>query len=128
MRNTHQRLEILKLLSGDKSHPSAKEIHKRLKKKLPSVSFATVYNNLSKMEKAGEILCVDAGLREKRYDPCVKPHGHFLCLKCKNVFDFSFKNSKPNLKKFKIFNYSFQAKGLCAKCAKKEGGKNGRKK
>ncbi len=123
MRNTYQRLQILKLMENDKTHPSARQIYLRLKKKIPSVSFATVYNNLSKMAETGEILCLDAGLREKRYDPCVKPHGHFLCLKCFKVFDFSCSAKKPSIRNFKVFSYSVQAKGLCPACSEKGGKK-----
>lgn len=125
MRNTHQRLQLLKLMENDKTHPSARDLYLRLKKKLPSVSFATVYNNLSKMAESGEILCLDTGLREKRYDPCVKTHGHFLCLNCYKIFDFNLKTVRPKIKNFKVLSYSLQAKGLCPACALKKGGKNG---
>lgn len=128
MRNTYQRLQILKLLENDKTHPCARQIYLRLKKKIPSVSLATVYNNLSRMVQKKEILCLDAGLREKRYDPCTKPHAHFLCLKCHKIFDLAYQAKKPTMGKFKVFSCWFQAEGLCQACLEKNGGKNGNKK
>ncbi|GAB4030475.1 MAG: Fur family transcriptional regulator [Elusimicrobiota bacterium] len=127
MRNTAQRLEIKKLLNGDKSHPTAAEIYARLKKKFPTVSFATVYNNLEKMADAGEILIVNADPQRKRFDPCVKPHGHILCETCGRVYDFSASVNKPSIKGFKVLSFCLQARAVCPACIKK-GNKTRRKK
>ncbi|MBI5598388.1 MAG: transcriptional repressor, partial [Deltaproteobacteria bacterium] len=41
---TPQRLAILEYLEGNTSHPTAEDIYRAIKRKHPTVSFATVYN------------------------------------------------------------------------------------
>ena len=60
---TPQRQAILKLLKGNQTHPSAERIYSKILKKYPGISFATVYNTLSKLVEAGEIQFVPEPLR-----------------------------------------------------------------
>ncbi len=129
MRQTAQRLEILKLLKNDRTHPTAAQIYSRLKKRLPSVSFATVYNNLEKMARAGKLLEINSDPLRKRFDPYTKPHSHFFCISCGKVFDILKQLKKPSLKNFEVMSFSLEIKGLCPSCKRKKktkGGKNGR--
>ena len=40
---------IYELVNASRSHMTAEEVHKQLKSECPSVSLATVYNNLNKL-------------------------------------------------------------------------------
>jgi hypothetical protein len=50
---TPQRIAIVRELAGDPSHPTAQEIFDRLQSSMPTMSFATVYNTLDALARAG---------------------------------------------------------------------------
>jgi len=89
-RQTKQRRFILEELRKLKIHPTAEELFLELKKKMPNISFSTVYRNLSFLKNKGEILEINLGKYSSRYDGDINPHQHFFCLSCKKVFDISF--------------------------------------
>ena len=84
---TPQRQAILKLLTGNTAHPSADGIYREILKEYPGVSFATVYNTLSKLAKTGKVQELDIDPHKKRFDPHTAPHCHFFCTVCGKVFD-----------------------------------------
>lgn len=86
-RNTRQRRLILEELRKVKTHPAADSIFKLVRKRIPAISFGTVYRNLNLLRDQGEILELSCGRYSCRYDGSTHNHYHFLCLKCKNVFD-----------------------------------------
>jgi Fe2+ or Zn2+ uptake regulation protein len=88
LRCTRQRLAIYEHLLGDKTHPTADDLHRKVTRKLAGVSLATVYNTL-------EALC-DAGLAQKlpagengsaHYDANVDGHLHTRCTRTGQVAD-----------------------------------------
>ncbi len=86
---TPQRQAILAFLNGNKNHPSAENIYAELLKQFPGISFATVYNTLSKLSQAAQIQELDIDPQRTRFDPCTDPHHHFYCKVCKKVFDLA---------------------------------------
>ncbi|MGD0232175.1 MAG: transcriptional repressor [Syntrophorhabdales bacterium] len=86
---TPQRRAILRLLDGNRTHPSAHSIYLELLKEYPGISFATVYNTLSMLAKAGKIQELDIDPGKKRFDPCITPHYHFYCKACGKVLDIA---------------------------------------
>lgn len=84
---TPQRLALLRLLKESENHPSADELYHELLRKFPRISFATVYNTLTKLAEAGKIQQLDLDPRRKRFEPCKAPHHHFCCNVCGKIFD-----------------------------------------
>jgi len=123
-RNTPQKIEIRKYLQGNTTHPSAYNIYNRVKKNLPTISFATVYNNLQRMVADKELMELYDG-EKKRFDPDHSPHDHFLCLKCKKIYDLPkiIKPSKIKYKNFKVISSVTYINGICEECIKKTGRK-----
>jgi Fur family peroxide stress response transcriptional regulator len=120
---TPQRQAILNLLKGNQTHPSAERIYSEILKKYPGISFATVYNTLSKLVEAGEIQELEIDPNKKRFDPCLKPHYHFYCEVCREVFDIMYDTPLP-LDMNKIGGHQVDAiqlnfKGVCKDCRKK---------
>ncbi|OGP95803.1 MAG: hypothetical protein A2157_09810 [Deltaproteobacteria bacterium RBG_16_47_11] len=117
---TPQRQAILKLLEGNQTHPSAENIHSEILKKYPAVSFATVYNTLSKLREAGEIRELDIDPDKKRFDPCITPHTHFYCKVCGKVFDIVYDTPLSlNMKKIdghQVDVIQINLKGVCKDC------------
>jgi Fur family transcriptional regulator, peroxide stress response regulator len=124
---TPQRQSILRLLDGNKNHPSADNIYSEVLKEYPAISFATVYNTLSKLCSLGKIQELDVDPGRKRFDPCTTPHAHFYCRACGNVFDvvcdIPFLGSMDDMKtveEHQVDVIQLNFKGLCKDCAQEQ--------
>src|SRR5439155_26806742 len=65
---TGQRLAIFAALAGSREHPSAEQIHRAVRRRIPSLSLATVYKNLESLKKIGAIADVNPLHEEARYE------------------------------------------------------------
>jgi Fur family transcriptional regulator, peroxide stress response regulator len=119
---TKQRTLILDVLRNNYSHPTAEELYKILKKKDPSIGYATVYRNLEKFYELNLIGKIPG--RVARYDGNIKPHNHIKCVKCERVFDTDIDifldNEKIKNLGYKLDNYSLKINVICKDCQKKE--------
>ena|SRR3989344_7690053 len=120
-RETMQRKIILEELMKVKTHPNANEVYGLVKRKIPSISFATVYRNLKLLRDAGKIIELDGG-RFRRYDGNPENHYHFSCTKCNKMFDIK-ENVDSKIDKkisrltaFKVFYHNTVFFGLCKRC------------
>jgi len=86
-KRTPQRLAILEYLEGNTSHPSAEDIFLAVSKKYQSMSFATVYNTLHALTKAGTLRELTIDPERKRYDPDTSGHHHLICVTCGRIAD-----------------------------------------
>ena len=121
---TPQRLEIFREVMKAHDHPSAEDIYKRVKRRIPSISLDTVYRTLTAFESyglIGRIPIVD----KTRFDPNRKLHHHLVCAECKGITDFywaEFDQLEPPLD---ISEWGHpetrhvQIRGICSKCAQK---------
>lgn len=120
-RITSQKKIILDYLSSVTTHPSGKEVYLAVKKKLPRISLGTVYRILKGLKEKGVIFEIHVGA--VHYDIGVSQNAHFICQKCRKIFDVFKKVPTLNLKKIKIKagkikNYQIYFYGLCKKCQK----------
>jgi len=123
---THQRLEILRELATAKDHPSAEDVYKRVKPKIPPISFDTVYRTLALFERIGVIARVQHLDDRTRYDPNTSKHYHMVCIKCKKIKDFTW----PALDEMEIPEETkgwgtirskyFELRGICQECLEGE--------
>jgi len=88
-RVTPQRREIIHLLSGDTSHPSAPDVLKRARKRVPRISMSTVYYTLDMLKREGLIRELEFYDRDNRYDVNVEDHINLICKKCGKIEDFT---------------------------------------
>jgi Fur family peroxide stress response transcriptional regulator len=120
---TPQRLAILQMVKGDRTHPSAEKIYHEISKKFPGISFATVYNTLARLVEAGEIQQLDIDPDKKRFDPYTSLHYHFYCKTCGKVYDVGDEASFiPNIRKIAghhVETTQLNFKGVCKGCAKR---------
>lgn len=121
---TPQRIAILRLLDGNKDHPSADRIYTEIVKEHPSISFATVYNTLTKLAQSGKIQELDIDPGRKRFDPCTESHSHFYCKVCGEVFDVycdtpfqDFPRDIKMIDEHRVDVVQINFKGLCKNCA-----------
>jgi Fe2+ or Zn2+ uptake regulation protein len=118
-RLTNQKRVILEYLKSTKSHPCAKEVYLEVKKKLPQISLGTVYRILNQLKEKGEVREILTEV--SHFDGDLTPHSHFVCQKCKKIFDVfeeipELKNKKLKVGKTKDYQIIFY--GICKKCKK----------
>ena len=116
---TRQRAVILEILRSDKEHHTAEEIFELAKKRLPTISRATVYNNLHALESECIIRRISAEDGADRYDNSFVPHGHLFCTRCKRVFDFTipdFDKTLCDIIGCNAESYELKIRGVCSDC------------
>jgi Fe2+ or Zn2+ uptake regulation protein len=123
---TPQRMAIVRELAADEAHPTAQELFERLRKTLPTMSFATVYNTLDALSSAGLCAALSLAPGPARFDPNMKAHHHAVCDRCGLVRDVPGKSSDargtpddlPAAPGFEVRAVERIYRGLCARCAR----------
>ncbi|OGB90487.1 transcriptional repressor [candidate division WOR-1 bacterium RIFCSPHIGHO2_01_FULL_53_15] len=129
-KHSRQREELLKVLRGTKSHPTAGWVFARLKNKFPRLSLGTVYRNLNLLRDEGKVQELAFGSTFDRFDGNPLPHYHFICEKCGRVFDINLPVENTLNKKaekaagFKVDRHRVEFFGRCRNCLIKGGGEN----
>ncbi|WP_054957391.1 peroxide-responsive transcriptional repressor PerR [Paenibacillus dakarensis] len=111
VRITPQRHAILAYLVESMGHPTADDIYRALEPKFPSMSVATVYNNLKMFIEAGMVRELTYGDNSSRFDANVSDHYHVICEKCGKIEDFSYP-SLADVEHQAEESTGFQVKGL----------------
>jgi Fur family peroxide stress response transcriptional regulator len=125
LRITPQRAAIYAELITSRTHPSATEVHERIRRNFPNVSLATVNSTLITFVKVGLAYVVEVSGDPKRFDPNTEMHHHFRCVKCGRIIDFydktydSIKVPAKIAKKYRVFGKKVHLEGLCDKCQTK---------
>ncbi len=118
---TYIRLKILNYLDHNKNHPTVEQIHKAVKKEVPTVSMTSIYNSL-------EIFCQKNLIKplyftgtETRFDVIVSPHYHFFCERCGVIIDLQVEKEyfkKRNVEGHRVIEIQGCFKGICKNCLK----------
>ncbi|MBU0474527.1 MAG: transcriptional repressor [Bacteroidetes bacterium] len=117
-----QRIKILQFISNDTKHSSVDRIYSELMSEIPTLSKTTVYNTLSLFVKKGIINSISIDNHEILYEHSQKPHAHFLCEVCNEIFDIDSSISIFNIKEMnghKIRKADVYLSGVCKKCLEK---------
>lgn len=93
---SRQREIILETLKNNPVHPTAEYLYKMLKKEHSSISLATLYRNLNLLAANGTIKKIDGLELSSHFDHHTHEHYHFICDKCKQIYDVS-ADIAPNL-------------------------------
>jgi Fur family transcriptional regulator, peroxide stress response regulator len=123
---TRQRLEIIEVLSRNRSHPSARKILETVRRKVPSVSLSTVYYTLDLFKKDGSIKELDFYDMENRYESNISHHLDLVCLGCRKIVDYVEQIPIPieRVEKktgFAVNRIRYEYYGYCKNCRQKQG-------
>jgi Fe2+ or Zn2+ uptake regulation protein len=123
IRLTKQREEVLGLLLQKRDHPTAAEVFLRAKRRMPSISLATIYNCLEALVGWGLVKQVNLDRAPTRYCANLREHSHFYCESCGGIFDVEIPfNGIWNLPAgFVVSHAEVSLKGLCSKCLAESG-------
>lgn len=124
-RLTQQRRLILEKLQRVPCHPTADELHQRVRERLPRTSLATVYRNLDRLVTEGLAVRLEAGGGQRRYDGEVAPHCHVRCRNCQRLADLPLQPAAAlerarQATDFKVEEARVEFVGLCPDCARAE--------
>lgn len=129
VRNTKQKTLILEAFRSGLDHPTAEEVYRFVKERLPSISLGTVYRNLDRMVEDGVLSSVDGGTR-RRFDFYTERHYHFRCLDCGKVEDLpealALKDVPPDHEWMRgriLVGSVYELHGYCPECARDRGQK-----
>jgi Fur family peroxide stress response transcriptional regulator len=117
---SYQRLKIFEYLLCHKVHPTVDIIYKDLCKQIPTLSKTTIYNTLNLFEQREIITSLSIERNELRYESNTKPHAHFKCNVCGDVFDLS--KEFPliigkTIEGHKVTDQQIYLKGVCKNCS-----------
>jgi Fe2+ or Zn2+ uptake regulation protein len=84
---THQRQVIYEVLSAIDGHPSPEEVYAQVKRRIPSISLATVYKNIHLFIDSGIFTRVSMHHGSMRVETNHKAHHHLVCTACKAIAD-----------------------------------------
>lgn len=120
---SYQRMRILSYLTQNIIHPTAEDIYLALKSEIPSLSRTTIYNTLNLFVELGIVRVLPIDDTEMRYDIEMYQHGHFRCLACGKVYNFSVDMDglkSDDLCGFDIKEKDVIFKGICLNCQTNE--------
>ena len=125
MKMTHQRIEIFREVARTSDHPDAKAVFKGVKQRVPTVALDTVYRTLVVLNDLGLIATLGLPREVTRFDANLKPHHHYVCIRCGRARDFKSPvfdglRAPQSLKNFgSVVSTHVEIRGLCARCSKK---------
>ena len=122
VRMTPQRYAILSFLMETDSHPTADEIYKALSPMYPSMSVATIYNNLRLFVEAGLVRELTYGDDSSRFDADLSDHYHAICKDCGSIVDFNHpplhdvERAASESTGFTVEGHRMEIYGVCLNC------------
>ncbi len=125
MNYSKQRDIILETLKENVVHPTAERLYELVQAKEPSISMATLYRNLNQLSEKGIIKKIDGLETSSHFDHNTYEHYHFICDKCKRVFDVPFDIAPEVAIKteektgFTVKGYDIAIHGICNDCREK---------
>jgi len=123
---THQRQVVYEAVVASHGHHSPEQIYAAVRRRIPSISLATVYNNLRLFVERGLLREVSPRASTLLVDGNLKPHHHLVCSRCKSVQDIEgefidFKRLSPHVPDgFDLTQPQVEVFGLCRRCSAKK--------
>jgi Fur family peroxide stress response transcriptional regulator len=119
---TPQRQAVLRVVAESDEHLTAGEIFEAARRRLPSISFATVYNSLKYLKESGLLREINFGKGSSRYDRETARHDHAVCSRCGKLVDFDLAETSQLIRaaarrsRFKPESIHLTLVGLCPGC------------
>ena len=126
LRLTRPRRIILDVVRATDAHPTAAFVYRRVRRRLPRVSLATVYRNLRMLAAEG-ILAERTDEAGMRFDGNAGPHDHFTCLTCGRIYDVPARAERPVQRRlpartgFEVLEHRTEYYGRCGACRRRGG-------
>ena len=128
LRLTRPRRLILDVVRATDAHPTAAFVYRRVRRRLPRVSLATVHRNLRMLAAEG-FLAERADEAGMRFDGNTGPHDHFTCLACGRIYDVPARAEAGVRRRlaartgFEVLDHRTEYYGRCGAC-RRQGGRS----
>jgi len=119
---TPQREAVLQVILEREDHPTANDIFEAARRRLPTISHATVYNSLRYLRESGLVHEISFGDSASRYDRETERHDHAICTVCGRLVDFDLPEAAELMRaaarksRFKPESVHLTLRGLCPDC------------
>ena len=121
--NTNARA-VLDVVRSAQTHPTALEIHERVKQVRPHMGLASVYRILGHLVKQGYIKELSQGDESSRYDGRTTRHDHGICTVCGALLDLPVEvtlsqqilQNAAQAAGFELDTHEVRIYGRCATC------------
>jgi Fur family transcriptional regulator, peroxide stress response regulator len=116
---------VFEAVIASHGHHSPESIYDAVRRRIPSISLATVYNNLRLFIECGLLREVTPHAPTLRVDGNLDAHHHLVCTRCKSVQDITgdFVDFKRLARQapggFDLTQPLIEVFGLCARCSTK---------
>jgi Fur family ferric uptake transcriptional regulator len=109
-------------------HPTADELYRRVRERLPRISLGTVYRNLEKLADSGIIRRLDYAGSQMRFDGDLHGHPHIRCASCGKIVDLDAEPEPTECDEeiiagsgFRFVQRRVEYVGICPDCDGREG-------
>src|SRR5215510_14055473 len=119
---TPQREAVFQVIQERDDHPTASDIFEAARRRLPSLSYATVYNSLRYLKEAGLVHEITFGDSASRYDGVMERHDHAICNQCGKLVDLDIPEAAKLMpaaarkSRFRPQSVHFTLRGVCPDC------------
>jgi Fe2+ or Zn2+ uptake regulation protein len=123
---TVQQRAIAQVVQAARDHPTAADIHRRVRRAVPRIGRATVYRTLARLAADGIIAIVRVQGRHARYDGIGETHDHLVCGVCARIVDVAVARSRAfgravaRRHDFQLTEHRVELVGVCGTCRRKE--------
>lgn len=127
LKNTNQRMLILKEFLEQASHLSTEELYLKVRSKNPRIGYATVHRTLKLFAECGIAAERNFGDGQGRFELIhgEEHHDHLICTRCGLIIEFEnsqiekLQNEVARKHRFTIDNHRLELYGLCSDCVGK---------
>ena len=122
---THQRQILFEVVQEMEGHPSPEEIYARVRRRIPSISLATVYKNLHLFIESGIVGEVSLHHGSLRVETNRATHHHLVCRGCRSITDLDEGGFQLALRQrkvptgFQVERMTVEVLGLCTDCQRR---------
>jgi len=122
-RRTRQRQLVLEAVRASDDHPTAAQVFQRVRRRLPGIAYATIYNALRWWVERSELSEFTFGAAAARYDRNRDRHDHAICTRCGRLMDVNVRLPRKLLAEVRrrtglaTASHHVQFLGLCPTCA-----------
>ncbi len=119
-RRTKQRSAILRVLREEGRPLTPEEILRQGKKEVPSLGMTTVYRSIRAMLDDGVLVGIQYPGQPTRYEVPAPEHIHFICNRCRQVYDLPLPQEEATLSLpsgFVAEGHELIVYGRCPDCA-----------
>ncbi|MFH0821177.1 MAG: transcriptional repressor [Pseudomonadota bacterium] len=122
---TKQRRVILEEIMKVQTHPTADDVFRMVRKRLPNISLGTVYRNLEFLAEHDMIQSLEYSSAQKRFDGITDNHYHVRCKVCGSVADVpmepisGIEQTAAGSSEYEIVTHRLEFIGVCPGCRRR---------